>query len=93
MDDPHTLFLREHVMPRLDNLEAQLRELREVTWPYVQAKRDVLGFCTIREQRKLLRWLDIDECRNLIRRKLYWLDIFDDNEMVENELQQILVDK
>lgn len=83
-------LLRENLLPRLDNVEAQLKELREVTWPYVQAKRDSLGINTRKEQRKLLRWLDIDEVRNLLRRKLYWLHIYE-AEAIEQELQQILI--
>lgn len=83
-------LLRENILPRLDNVEAQLKELRDVTWPYVQAQRDMLGIDTRREQKAVLRWLDWGEARMLLRRKLYWLDIFEE-EMVEEELQQILV--
>jgi hypothetical protein len=89
MEEIH-LLIRENILPRLDNMEAQLKELREVTWPYVQAKRDQLGLDTRREQQKLLRWIDLDEVRMLLRRKLYWLHIYEE-EMVEEELQQILV--
>jgi len=84
-------LLRENILPRLDNVEAQLKELREVTWPYVQAKRDRLGYDTRKEQRKLLRWLDLDEVRLLLRRKMYWLHIYED-EAVEHELKTILVE-
>jgi len=83
-------LLRENILPRLGNLEAELKELREVTWPYVQAKRDVLGFDTRKEQRRVLRWLDLDEVRKLLRRKLHWLHIYEE-EAVEQELNQILV--
>jgi hypothetical protein len=89
MEEIH-LLIRENILPRLDNVEAQLKELREVTWPYVQAQRDVLGYDTRKEQKKLLRWLDWDEARMLLRRKLYWLNIYEE-EAVEQELQQILV--
>ncbi len=81
MEEIH-LLLRENILPRLDNMEAQLKELREVTWPYVQAKRDQLGLDTRREQQKLLRWIDLDEVSMLLRRKLYWLHIYEE-EMVE----------
>ena len=84
------MLLRENILPRLDNVEAQLRELREVTWPYVQAKRDVQGYDTIAEQRRLLRWLDLDEVRKLLRRKLHWLHIYEE-EAVEQELNSILI--
>jgi len=87
---PVERLLRENILPRLDSVEAQLKELREVTWPYVQAKRDVQGFDTLTEQRSLLRWLDVDEVRKLLRRKLHWLHIYED-EAVELELQHILV--
>jgi hypothetical protein len=82
-------LLRENILPRLGNLEAELKELREVTWPYVQAKRDVLGFDTRKEQRRVLRWLDLDEVRKLLRRKLHWLHIYEE-EAVEHELTEIL---
>ena len=85
-----TRLNRENILPRLDNVEAQLKELREVTWPYVQAKRDQLGLDTRKEQQKLLRWIDLDEVRVLLRRKLYWLHIYEE-EMVEEELKEILV--
>lgn len=90
METETTRLLRENILPRLGNLEAQLRELREVTWPYVQAKRDVQGYDTIAEQRRLLRWLDLDEVRTLLRKKLYWLHIYED-EAAEHELNTILV--
>ena len=89
MEEIH-LLIRENILPRLDDVEAQLKELREVTWPYVQAKRDVLGFDTRNEQRRLLRWLDLDEVRKLLRRKLHWLNIYEE-EAVEQELNQILI--
>ena len=87
---PSEMLLRENILPRLDDVEAQLKELREVTWPYVQAQRDVLGYDTRNEQRRLLRWLDLDDVRKLLRRKLHWLNIYEE-EAVEQELQQILV--
>jgi hypothetical protein len=92
MDDPVTLFLREHVLPRLDNVECQLTELREVTWPYVQAKRDLealkYGVSTHREKMAVLRWLDIDEIRKLLRKKAYWMA---STHSIETELSEILV--
>jgi hypothetical protein len=89
MEEIH-LLIRENILPRLDDVQAQLKELREVTWPYVQAKRDVLGYDTRKEQRRLLRWLDLDEVRKLLRRKLHWLNIYEED-MVEEELQEILL--
>lgn len=93
MDDPVTMFLREHVLPRLDNMEAQLTELREVTWPYVQAQRDMTankyGVSTIKEKRSLLRWLHPSEIRKLLYKKAYWMNSVSS---VEAELREILVD-
>ena len=92
MDDPVTMFLREHVMPRLDNVEAQVKELREVTWPYVQAQRDIAahkyGISTVKEKRAVLQWLDLDEVRKLLYRKAYWMNTV---ASVETELSEILV--
>lgn len=84
-------LLRENILPRLDNMENELRELREVTWPYCQAQRDGKSvFHNMREKRTLLRWLDVSEIRKLLRRKAYWMNI--DLSVIDSELKEILID-
>lgn len=83
--------MRENILPRLDNMENELRELREVTWPYCQAQRDGKSvFHNMREKRTLLRWLDVSEIRKLLRRKAYWMNI--DLSVIDSELKEILID-
>ena len=84
-------LLRENILPRLDNIENELRELREVTWPYCQAQRDGKSvFHNMKEKRTLLRWLDVDEIRKLLRRKAYWMNV--DLSVIDSELKEILID-
>jgi hypothetical protein len=84
-------LLRENLLPRLDNMENELRELREATWPYCQAQRDGKSvFHNMREKRTLLRWLQVDEIRKLLRRKAYWMNV--DPMIIDAELKEILVD-
>ena len=81
-------LLRENILPRLDN---ELRELREVTWPYCQAQRDGKSvFHNMKEKRTLLRWLDVSEIRKLLRRKAYWMNV--DLSVIDSELKEILKD-
>ena len=83
--------MRENILPRLDNIENELRELREVTWPYCQAQRDGKSvFHNMKEKRTLLRWLDVDEIRKLLRRKAYWMNV--DLSVIDSELKEILID-
>jgi len=84
-------LLRENILPRLDNIENELRELREVTWPYCQAQRDGKSvFHNMKEKRTLLRWLDVSEIRKLLRRKAYWMNV--DLSVIDSELKEILID-
>lgn len=87
MDD----LIRKNILPRLDDIEAGMYELREVTWPVCQARRDESSpFKFIREKRRFLRWLPLEEIRNLLRRKGILMGISQD--LVEQELQEILVE-
>lgn len=84
-------LIRENILPRLDNMESELRELREVTWPYCQAQRDRNSvFHNMKEKRTLLRWLDVDEIRKLLRRKAWWMGV--SPTLIDAELKEILVD-
>ena len=40
MEDVRKL-IRENILPRLDNLDAEMYDLRMVTWPVCQGQRDM----------------------------------------------------
>lgn len=83
-------LVRENILPRLDNLDAALAELREVTWPVCQGLRD--GMSPLRhykEKKRLLRWLDPVEIRMLLARKARFMGIGQD--LVPQELHSIMV--
>jgi hypothetical protein len=95
-DNEGTRLLREVILPRLDAHEAELRELRQTTWPVCQALLDSnhsvknsLPFRNIPEKRKFLRFLDIDEIRKLMGLKAKWARI--DDVSLNEELRMILV--
>lgn len=82
MDSEHTRFLREVILPRLDAHEAELQELREVTWPVCQAlwdsdpvPRKSMPFRNIQMKRRFFKFLHIDEIRKLIFAKARWANI------------------
>ena len=55
------------VFKRLDNLEAELSELREATWPVCQALMDQKSqLQNIREKRRFFKFLDLDVVRRLL---------------------------
>jgi hypothetical protein len=83
-------LIRENILPRLDNLDGSMHELREATWPICQGLRD--GACPLQhytEKRRLLRWLHVDDILRLLRRKAVFMGISQD--LVPQELQSILV--
>ena len=97
-DNEGTRLLREVILPRLDSHEAELRDLREATWPVCQALRDSkyvvnnsLPFKNIPEKRKFLRFLDVDEIRRLLGLKAKWARINDVS--LNEELKMILVEQ
>lgn len=88
-DNEGTRLLREVILPRLDAHEAEIKELREATWPVCQALLDSnygvknsMPFKNINEKRKFFRFLDIDEIRKLLGLKAKWAQI---NEVSLNE--------
>lgn len=61
---------QRHVLKRLTDVEEELRDLREVTWPVCQAQLDGgNNLRNIPEKRRLLKWLDPGEIRQLLRLK------------------------
>jgi hypothetical protein len=80
----------KHVLERLTNVEAELRELREVTWPVCQAQLDNgNNLNNILKKKSLLRWLDVEEITNLLFAKGHIMKA--DREMVDIELRQIVI--
>jgi hypothetical protein len=81
---------QRHVLHRLDNLEGELRELRDVTWPVCQAKLDGQNSMNnIFQKKTLLRWLDVDEIRKLLWSKGRLMGL--NRDQVASELREILV--
>jgi hypothetical protein len=67
-----TRLLRENVLPRLEGLERDVRDLRGSTWPVCQAMKDSrmliesVQLRNIKEKRSFFRWLDLDEIKRLL---------------------------
>jgi hypothetical protein len=81
---------QKHVLERLTNVEAELKELRDVTWPVCQAKLDGQNSMNnIFQKKTLLRWLDPDEIRKLLWAKGRLMGLTRDQ--VSSELREILV--
>lgn len=64
-------FMKDHVLPRLTDVECQLSDLRKVTWPVCQHIMDEKYglFSTIAMKKKFLYHLDDTDARELLRRK------------------------
>ena len=63
-----------HVFGRLDDLEAGLAELREVTWPVCQGLLDKNGpFENKKSKIKFFKFLFLDEIKKLLRLKAIFM--------------------
>ena len=82
----------KHIFSRLDNLEAELAELREATWPVCQGLVDERTgqFDNIRAKRRFFKFLDVDEIRRLLRLKCTFMGRSQD--LAVEELRQIRVE-
>jgi hypothetical protein len=82
----------KHIFRRLDNLEAELTELREATWPVCQGLVDERTgqFDNIRSKRRFFKFLDLDEIRRLLRLKCTFMGRSQD--LAVEELRQIRVE-
>ena len=92
MEDIRSL-LWENVLPRLDNLDAEMHDLRRVTWPVCQGQRDVAAggpLTNITAKTMFLKLFHIDDIRELLRRKAIYMGIYSP-EIVAEELRQIMV--
>jgi hypothetical protein len=90
MEEIHRL-IRENILPRLDAHEAELYELRQVTWPVCQGQMDKASggvLTNILAKSKFLKFLHMDEIRRLLRNKARWMRI--DQTVVHEELRQII---
>lgn len=81
-----------HIFSRLDNLEAELAELREVTWPVCQGTIDKRTgpFQNMNQKRRFFKFLDLDEIRKLLRAKAVFMGI--SPEIIHEELRQVRVE-
>lgn len=76
MEGPEVDF-QKHVLRRLDNLEAELAELREVTWPVCQGTLDLKSggvFKNMKEKKRFFKFLNLDEMRKLLKLKSIFMD-------------------
>jgi hypothetical protein len=81
-------LLREVVLPRLDAQEAELYELRCVTWPVCQALWDrKMPFMNMSMKKRFFKFLHIDELRRLLKSKALFANI---NEVsLDQEIQML----
>lgn len=81
-----------HVFSRLDDLEAGLHELREVTWPVCQGMIDTRSgtFSNMKEKRRFFKFLHVEDVRKLLRRKAWFMGTCQD--LVGEELRQVRVE-
>lgn len=64
----------KHVFSRLDNIEAELGELREVTWPVCQGILDKHGpFDNVREKRRFFKFLHPSDIWTLVKLKARYM--------------------
>jgi hypothetical protein len=68
-DDNLGKFIREHLLPRLTNLEEEVRLLRKVAWPVCQALTERWSTDDISSKWKLLSNLDPDDALDLVNKK------------------------
>ena len=82
----------KHIFSRLDNLEAELYELREATWPVCQGLVDEKTgpFSNIKNKRRFFKFLDVDEIRKLLKAKAVFMGICQG--VVYEELRQVRVE-
>lgn len=81
-----------HVFRRLDNLEAELGELREVTWPVCQGLVEERSgaFQATRDKRRFFRFIHVDDILRLLKAKARFKGSSQD--LVYEELRQVRVE-
>ena len=79
------------VFQRLDNLEMELSELREVTWPVCQGLKEQRGHASVAEKRRFFKFLDFDIVQRLVRLKGEFKGRYPALDV--EELRQVLVEE
>ena len=62
-------LIRDVILPRLTQLEVEVRELRRVTWPVCQSLREKSQLTDIQNKKRFLSILDDDEVIMLLNEK------------------------
>ena len=62
-------FVKDHILPRLTDLEEEVKLLRKITWPICQNIRESNQLDDIKCKREFLENLDPDEVRMLLKLK------------------------
>ena len=79
------------VFQRLDNLEMELSELREVTWPVCQGIKEQRGQASVAEKRRFFKFLGFDIVQRLVRLKGEFKGRYPALDV--EELRQVLVEE
>ena len=71
MDNTTWEFAREHILPRLTQLEEEVRLLRKFCWPLVQALREENQLGDLEAKKEFLRGScrDLEDVKDLLREK------------------------
>jgi hypothetical protein len=86
-------LIKENILPRLDNLDAEMHELRRITWPVCQGQRDTTAggpLTNIPAKSRFLKFIHIEDIRDLLTRKAIYMGIYTPD-VVNEELRQIIV--
>jgi len=63
-------LIKDNILPRITQLEVEIRELRRVTWPVCQSLRETSQLSDIENKRRFLQMLlDSDEVKQLLDEK------------------------
>lgn len=62
-------FLKDHILPRLTEVECQLKDLRAVTWPVCQHIHEKSPLEQIEKKKKFFYHLDDDDAKHLLKLK------------------------
>jgi hypothetical protein len=81
-----------HVFRRLDNLEAELNDLRDVTWPVCQGLVEERSgsFQTMTAKRRFFKFIHVDDIMKLLKAKARFMR--NSQDLVYEELRQVRVE-
>lgn len=85
-------LLKDVILPRLTQLEEEVRELRLVTWPVCQSLRETSQLTDIKNKKRFLCMLDSEEVGLLLREKAAVSSrpvTFSSSHLLDDELQLI----